>query len=64
MRSVLDACYGELMILPVFMDQYTRRIIGFGVHARVVDGIALCRGDSRLASDAEVGPEAIHCFSS
>ena len=25
------------------MDQYTRRIIGFGVHAGVVDGIALCR---------------------
>jgi putative transposase len=24
------------------MDQYTRRIIGFGVHAGVVDGIALC----------------------
>ena len=27
----------------VVMDQYTRRIIGFGVHAGVVDGIALCR---------------------
>jgi transposase InsO family protein len=27
----------------VLMDQYTRRIIGFGVHAGVVDGIALCR---------------------
>jgi putative transposase len=26
----------------VVMDQYTRRIIGFGVHAGVVDGIALC----------------------
>ena len=25
------------------MDQYTRRIIGFGVHAGVVDGVALCR---------------------
>jgi hypothetical protein len=25
------------------MDQCTRRIIGFGVHAGVVDGIALCR---------------------
>jgi len=24
------------------MDQYTRRIIGFGVHADDVDGIALC----------------------
>jgi hypothetical protein len=25
------------------MDQYTRRIIGFGVHAGIVDGIALCK---------------------
>jgi putative transposase len=25
------------------MDQYTRRIIGFGVHAGNVDGISLCR---------------------
>ena len=25
------------------MDQYTRRIIGFGLHAGAVDGIALCR---------------------
>jgi len=27
----------------VVMDQYTRRIIGFGVQAGVVDGMALCR---------------------
>ena len=27
----------------VLMDHYTRRIIGFGVHAGVVDGKALCR---------------------
>ncbi len=27
----------------VVMDQYTRRIIGFGVHAGIVDGRALCR---------------------
>jgi putative transposase len=27
----------------VIMDQYTRRIIGFGVHAGSVDGFALCR---------------------
>jgi len=27
----------------VVMDQFTRRIIGFGVHAGVVDGIAVCR---------------------
>src|SRR5437879_13578668 len=25
------------------MDQFTRRIIGFGVHAGTVDGAALCR---------------------
>jgi len=27
----------------VVMDQYTRRIIGFGVHAGAVNGVALCR---------------------
>ena len=27
----------------VVMDQYSRRIIGFGVHAGPVDGVALCR---------------------
>jgi putative transposase len=27
----------------VVMDQYTRRIIGFGVHAGTVGGVALCR---------------------
>ncbi len=27
----------------VVMDQYTRRIMGFGVHAGTVDGVALCR---------------------
>jgi len=27
----------------VVMDQFTRRIIGFGVHSGVVDGVALCR---------------------
>src|SRR6202158_3277598 len=27
----------------VVMDQYTRRIIGFGVHSGTVDGVALCR---------------------
>ena len=27
----------------VAMDQFTRRIIGFGVHAGDVDGVALCR---------------------
>ena len=27
----------------VVLDQYSRRIIGFGVHAGTVDGVALCR---------------------
>ena len=27
----------------VVMDQYTRRIVGFGIQAGIVDGIALCR---------------------
>jgi hypothetical protein len=27
----------------VVMDQFTRRLIGFGVHAGIVDGVALCR---------------------
>jgi transposase InsO family protein len=27
----------------VVMDQYSRRIIGFGVHAGMVGGVALCR---------------------
>jgi putative transposase len=27
----------------VVMDQYTRRIIGFGIHAGIVNGVALCR---------------------
>jgi putative transposase len=25
------------------MDQFTRRILGFGVHSGIVDGVALCR---------------------
>jgi len=31
----------------VVMDQYTRRIIGFGAHAGTVDGVALCRMSNR-----------------
>ena len=27
----------------VVMDQFTRRIIGFGVHSGSLDGVALCR---------------------
>jgi putative transposase len=40
------------------MDQYTRRIIGFGVHAGMVDGNRVLAdvqsGDSRPPGDAEV----------
>jgi transposase InsO family protein len=32
----------------VVMDQYTRRTIGFGVHAGMVDGVALCRMFNRI----------------
>ncbi len=31
--------YGVLVV----MDQFTRRILGFGVHPGIVDGVALCR---------------------
>jgi hypothetical protein len=34
----------------VVMDQFTRRLIGFGVHADDVDGIALCRMFNRIIS--------------
>jgi len=31
------------------MDHYTRRIVGFGVHAGAVDGVGLCRMFNRAA---------------
>jgi len=34
----------------VVMDQFTRRIIGFGIHAGDVDGVALCRMFNRAIS--------------
>jgi hypothetical protein len=30
-------------LVLVVMDQFTRRIIGFGVHRGIIDGVALCR---------------------
>lgn len=36
----------------VVMDHYTRRIIGFGVHAGAVDGPALCRMFNRILGNA------------
>ncbi len=44
----------------VVMDQCTRRIVGFGVHRGVVDGIALCRMFNR----ATRGQSAPNCLSS
>jgi hypothetical protein len=39
------------------MDQYTRRIIGFGVHAGIVDGMALCRMFNRVIAGHPVMPK-------
>ena len=39
----------------VVMDQFTRRIVGFGVHRGVVDGVALCRMFNR-ATRGETPP--------
>jgi hypothetical protein len=36
----------------VIMDQFTRRIIGFGVHAGIVDGPSLCRMFNRAICGA------------
>jgi transposase InsO family protein len=44
--------------MMVVMDQYTRRIIGFGVHAGNVDGPVLCRMFSD-ATSAQGWPERI-----
>jgi transposase InsO family protein len=41
----------------VVMDQYTRRIIGFGVHAGTVDGIALCRMFNRAIRGQQSMPK-------
>ena len=41
----------------VLMDQHTRRIIGFGVHAGTVDGVALCRMFNRALRGQRWMPE-------
>ena len=41
----------------IVMDQYTRRIIGFGVHAGTVDGVALCRMFRRVIADQRTLPK-------
>jgi putative transposase len=45
----------------VVMDQYSRRIIGFGVHAGTVDGIALCRMFNRAISGPLDMPKYLSC---
>ncbi len=43
----------------VVMDQYTRRIIGFGVHAGKVDGVALCRMFNRAIREQRWMPKYV-----
>jgi hypothetical protein len=38
----------------VVMDQFTRRIIGFGIHAGTIDGSALCRMLQRALRGAQL----------
>jgi putative transposase len=44
----------------VLMDKFTRRIIGFGVHADDVDGVALCRMFNTAISNGCV-PQYLSC---
>ena len=44
----------------VVMDQYTRRIVGFGIQAGIVDGIALCRMFNH-AIRGEAAPKYLSC---
>ena len=43
--SAILRAHGVLVV----MDQFTRRIVGFGVHRGVVDGLGLCRLFNRAA---------------
>ena len=43
------------------MDQYTRRIIGFGVHAGAVDGTALCRMFNHAIAGQLDMPKCLSC---
>jgi putative transposase len=45
----------------VVMDQFTRRIIGFGVHAGTVDGVALCRMFNRVIRGQRWMPKYLSC---
>jgi transposase InsO family protein len=53
----------------VVMDQYSHRIIGFGIHAGSVDGVALCRmfnrtirGQLRLSKYLSSGNDPLYRF--
>ena len=43
--------------IVVLMDQYSRSIIGFGVHAGAVDGVALCRMFNHAIGDRRTMPK-------
>jgi hypothetical protein len=45
----------------VVMDQYSRRIMGFGVHAGTVDGVALCRMFNRAIRGQLSMPKYLSC---
>jgi hypothetical protein len=47
----------------VVMDQFTRRIIGFGVHVGNVDGISLCRMfNHAMGDDRPIRTQVAHSF--
>jgi hypothetical protein len=44
----IDLFQGESAVLRTYwvlvvMDQFTRRIVGFGIHAGITNGLAVCR---------------------
>ena len=41
------------------IDQYSRRIVGFAVHAGVLDGRSVCRMLNRVLAAANAGPAAL-----
>jgi putative transposase len=45
----------------VVMNQYTRRIIGFGAHAGIVDGTALCRTFNHAIAGQRDMPKYLSC---
>ena len=45
----------------VVMDQFTRRIVGFGVHRGIVDGVALCRIFNRAIGGQLAPSDSLGC---